>query len=206
MTKLRILVVDDHELFRLGIIALINLQDDMEAVGEAGSGREALEIIPDSDPDVVVTDLQMPSGDGLWLCHAVQRAKFEPNILVLTTFDGDFDVLNCLQAGASGFLRKDAQRDELLGAIREIGNGRQYLSPEIASKLASVIRTEHLTMREREILSFVAEGSANKEIALRLGISEGTVKSHMNNMMGKLDVAGRTEAVVTAIRRGIIRL
>lgn len=206
MDKYRVLVVDDHTLFRMGVVTLINLQDNMETVAEADSGRAAMEMIPRCQPDIVVTDMQMPNGDGLWLSQSIRRRAPNIPVIVLTTFTGDFDVLNSIQAGAQGYLSKDSPREELIGAIQSVANGRQHLSPSAAAKVATVICTEKLTGREREILANVAEGLANKEIAFRLGITEGTVKTHMNNMMAKLGVAGRTEAVVTAVRRGIIHL
>ena len=206
MSETRVLVVDDHPMFRLGVVALVDRQDGMRSIGEAGSGRDAIVMVREQNPDVVVTDLQMDNGDGLWLSHAIRREKWPAQIVVLTTFDGDFDVLNCLQAGVQAFVQKDVRGEDLVQAIREAAQGRQYISPEMAAKVATVVCSDQLTLREREILSLVAEGAANKEIAAHLGITEGTVKSDMNNMMSKLDVAGRTEAVVSALRRGIIRL
>lgn len=202
----RVFVVDDHAIFRAGLATVVDLQEDMQCVGEAESGHDASEQLTSIAADVVITDLQMPHGDGLWLASKIKSNFRRVRTLVLTTFDGDFDVLHCMQAGAHGFLGKDAPKEDLLAAVRAVALGQQYLPSELAAKVATVVRGDHLTTREREILQLVAEGLANKEVARELGITEGTVKTHMNNMMTKLEVKGRTEAVVAALRRGIIRL
>lgn len=204
--SIHVVVVDQHELFRLGVVNSLDAHSEIKVVSEANSGWSAMEAIRRLRPQVVVSDLQMDNGDGCWLCHAIEREKLGANMVMLTNFGGEFDVLNCVRAGAKGFLCKGATKYDLVAAVQHASAGRQYHSREAAAKLACVLQSDHLTGRETEILTHVAEGLANKQIASELNITEGTVKTHLNHMMAKLGVSGRTAAVVTAFRRGIIRL
>jgi two-component system NarL family response regulator len=201
-----VLLADDHPMMREGIAALISRRADMNVVAEANNGREAVELYREHRPDVVLMDLQMPIMDGFEAIQTI-RAEFpSARIIVLTTYDGDEDIYRSLYAGAVGYLLKDTSRDELLDAIRTVHHGKQLISPEIAAKLAQRIRRSELTARELEVLNQIAAGKSNHEIGMLLTISEGTVKAHVNNILTKLCVSDRTQAVITAIQRGIVHL
>jgi two-component system NarL family response regulator len=205
-TPIRILAADDHELMRAGLVAIINMQPDMKVVAEAANGEEACELFNQCRPDITLTDLKMPKMEGLGLIKHVRGIDKHAKIIVLTTFDGDEDIYRSLKAGAKGYLMKDTPRGQLIDAIRAVQKNEQFISSHIAQILSSSLDREHLTPRELEILGLIAEGFANKQIGSRLGITEGTVKTHVNSIMQKLRVGGRTEAVVSAARRGFIRL
>jgi DNA-binding NarL/FixJ family response regulator len=203
---IRILTVDDHPILRDGLTAIIELQSDMQVVGEAASGAEALAAFRSLRPDVTLMDLQMPGVGGVEAIQAI-RAEFPmARIIVLTTYASDAKAVRALKAGAVGYLLKSSVRKELLDTIRAVNAGHRRIPPEIANEIAVHAGEDMLSEREMAVLRLVAEGQANKQIAWRLLISEDTVKSHMKNIFAKLDVADRTHAVTVAVRRGIIEL
>ena len=203
---IRILAVDDHSLLRDGIAKLVGAQPDMQLVGEASNGREAIEQFRAQRPDVTLMDLQMPEMNGVdaivAICGEFPRAR----IVVLTTYTGDVQVLRALKAGARGYLLKNLLRKELLDTIRLVHAGHKKIPPEIASELAEHATDESLSEREVEVLRMVANGNANKEIGAQLDITEETVKGHLKNIMAKLGANDRTHAVTIALKRGIIEL
>lgn len=204
--KIRILVADDHFLVRMGLVALVNMESDMEVIGEAGDGVHAVEIFEKLRPDLALMDLRMPGKNGIEATREIRRKFPAASILMLTTYDGDDDIHRALEAGAQGYVLKNSTRESLIPALRAVAEGRQWIPSDIANRLASRKTFEELTPREIEVLHQLARGLANKEIADSLGISEYTVKGHLKNILGKLRVADRTEAVTTAIVRGIIHL
>ena len=204
--KIRIVIADDHFLVRMGLIALVNMEPDMEVVGEAGDGTQALEIFEKLKPDLALMDLRMPGKDGIQATLEIRNKFPDARILMLTTYDGDEDIHKALQAGAQGYVLKNSTRETLIPALRTVAAGQRWIPKDIASRLASRKTFEELTPREIEVLQKLARGLANKEIADTLGISEHTVKGHLKNILAKLRVADRTEAVTTAILRGIIHL
>jgi DNA-binding NarL/FixJ family response regulator len=206
MAAIRILVVDDHPMLREGVIALLAAEADMEIVGEAGDGVEAVERYDALLPDVMLLDMQMPRQDGETTIRIVRERHPKARIVVLTTYDGDVQASRALKAGASGYLLKSGLRRELLDTIREVHAGRRRILPEIAQEIALHAGEEALSDRELEVLRCVAGGHANKEIARALSIAEDTVKSHLRSIFFKLNVKDRTEAVVQAVRRRIIEL
>jgi len=203
--RLRILIADDHPVFRDGLKAILASAGDMEVVGEAGDGRAAVRAFKDLHPDVVLMDLRMPALDGADAIAAILRTSPDARILVLTTMDGDADIQRALRAGARGYLLKDAFREEILAAIRTVGAGRKHVSTAAATRLAEHPLGHRLTEREVEVLEQIALGRSNKEIGDALSITEGTVKSHVNAVLEKLEAADRTEAAMIALKRGIIR-
>jgi DNA-binding NarL/FixJ family response regulator len=203
---IRILTVDDHPLLREGIAAVIEGQSDMQLVGEAANGREALQVFRDCRPDVTLMDLQMPEMDGVEAIGAIHREFPEARVVVLTTYQGDAQALRAFKAGASGYLLKSMLRRELVDTIRNVHAGRWCIPPEIASGIAEHASDDALTLREIEVLRQVADGNGNKRIAHHLGIAEETVKAHMKNILAKLDANDRTHAVTIAVRRGIFHL
>jgi DNA-binding NarL/FixJ family response regulator len=216
--SIRLLIVDDQELVRTGLRLFLETQDDLEVVGEAGDGAEAIERAREVRPDVVLMDIRMPRTDGIEATARLTGAGVEPRprVLVLTTFDLDEYVFGALRAGAAGFLLKDAPRERLLEAIRVVHSGDALLSPSITRRLVEdfAARTEPLeppavvlaplTPREREVLGLVARGCSNNEIARRLVVSEATVKSHVGSILSKLGLRDRVHAVVFAYEHGIV--
>jgi len=190
--KIRILIADDHFLVRIGLIALVNMEPDMEVVGEASDGVQALAIFEKLQPDLTLMDLRMPGKDGIQATLEI-RGKFPTaRILMLTTYDGDDDIHKALQAGAQGYVLKNSTRETLVPALRSVAAGQRWIPKDIASRLASRKTFEELTPREIEVLHKLARGLANKEIGEALGISEHTVKGHLKNILAKLRVADRT--------------
>lgn len=204
--KIRILVADDHFVVRMGLIALVKTERDMEVVAEAADGNQALERYVETRPDLVLMDLQMPVKDGIQATAEIRKRFPGARVLMLTTFDGDEDIHKALQAGAQGYVLKNSTGDSLIPALRAVCAGKRWIPKDVAARLASRKSFEELTPREVEVLQRLAKGLANKEIADALGISEYTVKDHLKSIMGKLRAADRTEAVTAAIQRGIIRL
>jgi DNA-binding NarL/FixJ family response regulator len=204
--RIRILTVDDHALLREGIAAVLESQPDMTLVGEAGNGRDAIEIFRRLRPNVTLMDLRMPDMSGIQAITAI-RAEFpRARIVVLTTYGGDVHAAAALRAGAAGYLLKNLVRKELIETIRAVHSGKRRVLPEIATEIAEHVADDALTEREIEVLQGVAAGKSNKLIAAELNISEGTVKTHMKSILPKLDASDRTHAVMIALKRGILDL
>ncbi|MCY1168486.1 Response regulator protein VraR [compost metagenome] len=203
---IRVMIVDDHPVLRIGISTIIEGQEDMKLVGEATNGAEALEQFRALRPDVTLMDLQMPRMSGVDAITAIRAESENARIIVLTTYAGDAQAMRALKAGAVGYLLKSTVRKDLLDTIRAVHAGRRHIPPEIAQEIAFHAADETLSEREIAVLSNVAAGKANKEIAWALAISEDTVKAHMRSIFAKLDVGDRTQAVTAALRRGIIEL
>jgi DNA-binding NarL/FixJ family response regulator len=203
---IRVLIADDHPLLREGIAAVLAAFPDMQLVGEAADGREAVEQFRRLRPDVTLMDLQMPHLPGIEAITAIRSEFPAARIVVLTTYRGDVQALRALKAGAAGYLLKSMLRKELADVIRDVHGGRRRMPPEIAHEIAEHAADDSLSAREVEILKRVASGNANKEIAQQLGISEETVKSHMKSMLAKLAAKDRTHAVTIALKRGIIEV
>jgi len=201
---IRILTVDDHQLLREGIAAVLEGQPDMVLIGQASNGREAIESFRQHRPDVTLMDLRMPDMSGIEAITAI-RAEF-PNarIIVLTTYAGDVQAAGALKAGAYGYLLKNLVRKELLETIRVVHAGKRRVPAEIATEIAEHVADDALTEREIEVLRRVAAGKSNKMIAAELDIAEGTVKTHMKSILPKLDASDRTHAVIIALKRGIL--
>ena len=216
--SIRLLIVDDQELVRTGFRLFLETQEDLEVVGEAGDGAEAIERARELRPDVVLMDIRMPQMDGVEATARLTAAGIEPSprVLVLTTFDLDEYVFGALRAGAAGFLLKDAPRERLLEAIRVVNTGEALLSPSITRRLIEDFATradpleppaavlEQFTPREREVLVLVARGLSNREIAERLVVTEATIKSHVGSILMKLHLRDRVQAVVFAYEHGIV--
>ena len=209
MTKtgsIRILSVDDHPLLREGIAAIVNSQEDMQIVAQAGTAREALQLFRQHRPDVTLMDLRMPDMSGIDAMSAILAEFPDARVVMLTTFEGDVEIQRSLAAGARGYLLKTMPPKELVEALRQVHAGRKRIPQEIAAQLAEHIADERLTEREIEVLRRVAGGNRNREIAELLSISEETVKVHVKHIMEKLGAPDRTAAVAIAVRRGIIKL
>ncbi|WP_219844941.1 response regulator transcription factor [Microbacterium sp. MYb64] len=207
MSALTLLVVDDHPVVRDGIVGMVGSAEGIEVVGEASDGAEAIALAEVLVPDVVLMDLRMPRMDGVAALREFARRGIPSRVVVLTTFDADADVLPAIAAGATGYLLKDASRDELLTAIRGAAAGRTVLSPEVASRLVGRVRTPEaslLTPRELEILGLIADGATNRAAGDRLHVSEGTVKTHLLSIYAKLGVGDRASAVAEGFRRGFL--
>jgi DNA-binding NarL/FixJ family response regulator len=205
--RISLLIVDDHPVVRDGLRGMFESAPGFAVLGEAADGVEAVSLAADLDPDVVLMDLRMPGGNGVDAIAELTRRGARAKVLVLTTYDTDSDTLPAIEAGATGYLLKDAPRDELFTAVRAAAEGRTVLSPAVASRLVSAVRApaaESLSAREREVLGLVAKGTSNREIARVLFISEATVKTHLTHMYAKLGVKDRAAAVATAYDRGIL--
>jgi two-component system NarL family response regulator len=207
MEPIRILIADDHAVVRDGLTAVLNYQPDMTVVGHAKDGQEAVERFRELKPDVTIMDLAMPVMDGVRAIAAIRDEFPGARIVVLTTYDGDESIYRALENGAKGYLLKDCSTADLLGAVRTVHAGGAHVSAQAASQLAArAMAGPSLSPREIEVLKWIATGKSNKEIAALLFISEGTVKTHVLSIHEKLGVSDRTEAVVTAIKRGILRV
>ena len=205
-SPIRVLAVDDHPLIRAGVVAFLATEPDLQVVAEAANGEEALEQYRELRPDIVLMDLSMPVMDGLSATRAILDEFPDASVIVLTTYDGDEDIHRALDAGARGYLLKDMVAADVLNVIRTVHGGRRGIPHAVAAKLAEHTPRIPLTPREAEVLSLVAKGLSNAEVAARIGRTEGTVKVHLKNILQKLDASDRTEAVTTALRRGFIRL
>ena len=202
--RIRILTVDDHPLLREGIAAVIEGQPDMTLVAEATNGHEAIESFREHRPDVALMDLRMPDMNGIEAIRAIRTEFPTARIIVLTTYAGDVQALGALKAGASGYLLKSMLRKDLLDTIRTVHAGKRRIPPEIASEIAEHAADDALTEREIDVLRRVGSGNSNKQIAVQLAISEGTVKAHMKSILPKLGAHDRTHAVMIAVKRGIM--
>jgi NarL family two-component system response regulator LiaR len=207
--RIRVLVVDDHKVVRKGLRTFIAVNDDLELIGEAGNGEEAIEQVAALDPDVVLMDLKMPVMDGPTAIGRIRADHPDVQVVALTSFDDESMAQRALEAGAIGFLFKDAEEDELISAIRLAAKGRGVVAPEAVRALIDRANDDyqlHLTDREREVLSMVARGLTNPQISERLMISVSTVNFHVHNILDKLGAKTRTEAVAIAVREGLIGL
>jgi two-component system NarL family response regulator len=206
VTKISVILADDHPVVRDGLAAIVNQQPDMEVVAEAGDGEEAVALYEAHQPDVMVLDLRMPKLDGVAVVQRVLAAHPKAQLLIMTTYDGDEDIFRSLSQGAKGYLLKDAPRQEILFAIRAVSQDRPYTSSSIAAIALQRMARPSLTQRETGVLQLLAEGRSNKDIARRLKITEGTAKTHVKAILTKLDAMSRTEAVAVAHRRGLVHL
>jgi len=204
--RIRTLIVDDHHVVRQGLVALLNVIPEIEIVGEASDGVEAVELHRRLQPDVTLMDLQLPRLGGVAAITQIRAENPSARFIVLTTFDGDEDIFRSLQAGAKAYLLKGMTIDDLHKTIRLVHAGKTSISPAIAEKLADRMSTQELTARELAVLERIVAGRANKEIASDLSISEATVKTHVNNLLSKLGVSDRTNAATMAIQRGLVHL
>jgi len=202
----RILLVDDHPVVRFGLAAIIGTQSDLKVVGEASSGAESVELALRHQPDIVMMDLRLPGMSGVEAMKMIHQELPETRFVVFTTYRGDEDIHQALEAGAQGYVLKGASHVELLTAIRTVVRGQRYIPPSVSTSLAGRPPSSELTNRELQILELIVNGLSNKEIAAGLGITEGTVKWHVNVLLGHLKVSDRTQAAVAALRRGIVHL
>lgn len=213
---IQVLIVDDHAIVRDGIRSLLSTIPDIDVAGEASTGREAITLFNRLGPDIVLMDLVMPEMDGIQAIQAIIERQPEAKILVLTSFATDDKVFPAIKAGASGYLLKDSDSEELVRSLREVQRGESSIDPKIARKLLREISdpppqspppdVDPLTEREMEVLKLVAQGKSNQEIGQQLVISEGTVRAHVSNILGKLHLASRTQATLYALRRGLASL
>ena len=214
---IRIVVADDHRLVREGIRALLALVPDMSLVGEAKDGTEAVRVVVDARPDVLLLDMRMPGGDGLWVVRELRRRELLPSTLILSTFDDDAAALDVVRAGARGFLLKDVTLDQLVAAVRTLAAGGTMIRPLMTARAEGELATRgvqipaapdgelaDLTEREREVLRLLASGFSNREIAGALFVAEGTVKNHVSNILTKMGVRDRTRAGLKAADRGLL--
>lgn len=211
---IRIFIVDDHPVVRDGLSAILSTQPDLEVIGEAENGRQALDLCMEHQPDLLLLDLEMPEMDGVEVIRRLENASPNTRVIVFTAFDTDDRIMSALEAGAQGYLLKGAPRDELFNAVRVVHAGGSLLQPVVASRLLRHVSTtpekgspfDRLTPRELDVLKELAKGLQNKEIAAELYITERTVKFHVSSILGKLGAGNRTEAVTIAAQNGLIVL
>jgi NarL family two-component system response regulator LiaR len=213
MDKIKVLVVDDHPVVRQGLRVFLKLQETIDLVGEAADGVEAMAKVQELFPDVVLMDLVMPEVDGVAAIREIRKISPKTQVLVLTSFADDERVFSSIEAGALGYLMKDASPRDVIQAIQDVFEGKPVLHPEIAKKLMHEVSSAHeeplierLTPREREVLTLIVKGYSNQEMACELMISEKTVKTHVSNILSKLHLADRTQAAVYALREGLVKL
>lgn len=204
--KIRVIIVDDHPVVRFGIAAIIGSQPDMEVIAEANSGEEACELCTQKDADVVLMDLRLPGMTGVEAITAIQKTKPDLRFIVLTTYDGDEDIFRALGAGAQAYLLKAMSHVELGNAIRKVHAGLKFLPDTVSKALTDRPPGSDLSPRELQVLKLIVDGCSNREIGDQLGISEATVKWHVNIILSRLHVTDRTQATVAALKRGIVHL
>ena len=210
--KVRLLIVDDHAVVRQGLITFLELQEEIEIVGEASNGKEAIQKVKELEPDVVLMDLVMPVMDGLTAIKQIKLMRPETEVLALTSFADDEKVFTAIRSGATGYLLKDVQPNDLVKAVLAAERGEVQLHPEVAKKLMHEVvapakesdSLDELTEREREVLSLLGHGMSNKEIAYKISVSEKTVKAHVSSILNKLNLPGRTHAALYASKRGLV--
>ena len=203
---IRVLIADEHEVVREGLATMIGRQSDMTIVAQASDGREAVALWREQRPDVTLLDLRMPLLDGVNALRELRRHDASARVIVLTTYDTDEHIYQALKAGAKAYLLKDARREALLDCIRRVHGGETCISTDAAAKLTERVRSESLSVREREVLILMAQGKSNREIGAQLFIGETTVKSHVKSLFAKLKVLSRTQAVAVAAQSGLIEL
>jgi two-component system, NarL family, response regulator len=204
--KIRVLVADDHPVVCAGLSAIINMQPDMQTIGQAKNGKEAVRLFEEHLPDVTLMDLRMPEMGGVEAIRKIRAQYPQSGFIVLTTYQGDEDIHKALAVGAQGYLLKGMPHDELLEGIRTVHAGLRYVPEPVLQRLAERTPSSDLTGRELQILNLIVKGLSNKQIADKLGITEATVKWHVNLIFGRLNVSDRTQAAVAALNRGIIEL
>jgi len=203
---IRVLVADDHPIVREGLISLLSRFPDVKVVGEVGTGREAVDEYFRKRPDIALLDLRLPGMEGPEVIAAIRGRDTEARIIILSTFADQEDVYSAICAGAKGYLLKDAPVEELVRCVRAVHAGETWMAPRAAANLAARVGTPELTPRELQVLTHMVTGMSNKEIGAKLEIAEGTVKVHVGNIFEKLKVAGRTEAITVALKRGIVHI
>ncbi|QBD78775.1 response regulator transcription factor [Ktedonosporobacter rubrisoli] len=209
MKPIQLVIADDHPVVREGLQKMLGNQPDFEIVGEASTGAEAVKLVSQLQPDVVLMDLRMPDLDGAAATAKIRALEVKTSVLILTTYESSVDILHAIEAGATGYLLKDAKKEELFSAIRTVARGQAILAPSVTTWLLHKVRTPAqitLTAREEEILALVARGASNKQIARTMRLSEATVKSHLLHLFEKLNVSDRTAAVTAALEHGLLRL
>jgi len=204
--KIRIMVVDDHPLMRVGITAIINARTDMSVVAQAGTGEEAVALFPRHKPEITLMDLRLPGMSGVEAIAAIRSKSSNARFIVVTTYDGDEDIHRALEAGAQGYIIKGMPYQTLVDALQKVHSGGRFLPPPVARALASRLPHSDLSSRELEVLHLLVGGNSNKDIANVLGITEATVKCHVSTILMRLDVEDRTQAVVAALQRGLVHL
>jgi len=204
--KIKVMVVDDHPLLRVGITAIVNARSDMNVVAQAQTGEEAVALFPRCRPDVTLIDLKLPGMSGVATIRAIREVHPTARFIVVTTYEGDEDIHRALEAGAQGYVIKGMPYQVLVQALQRVHSGRRFLPPTVVDALASRMPDSELSAREQEVLGLLVAGKSNKEIAHSLGITEATVKSHVSAILMRLNVNDRTQAVVTALQRGLIHL
>lgn len=204
--NIRIMLVDDHYLVRVGLASIISLESDLTVCAEASTGEQAVELFRSQRPDVTLMDLRLPGMNGAEATQVMRSEDPHARVVVLSTYAGDEEIYSALQAGALAYLLKTVEREELVATIRAAALGQRRISSEVAARLAERLPRSQLSPREMDVLALVVQGKRNKEIASTLDISEGTVKVHVSNILSKLAVADRTEAVAVALQRGILKL
>lgn len=205
-TTIRVLIADDHSIVRQGLATIVDRDPEMTTIAQAEDGQQAIDRFREHQPDVTLMDLRMPQITGVEAIRAICAEFKSARIIVLTTYDGDEDIYSGLHAGARGYLLKDAKPNELLNAIRTVHRGQQYIPPDVGAKLAQRLSNPELSDRELEVLGLMAQGMSNLDIATALTIGESTVKSHVNRILSKLGASDRTQAVIIAVKRGIVNL
>ena len=204
--KIRVLIVDDHPIMRVGIAAIINGRADMITVGQAGTGEEAVALFEQCQPDITLMDLRLPGMSGVEAIRSIRGKHPEALFVVLTTYEGDEDIYQALEVGARAYIIKGMPHEALADALRRVYAGGRFIPSPVSRALAARVPDSDLSSREREVLQLLAHGESNKRIAVHLGITEATVKSHVSAILMRLQVEDRTQAVVTALQRGIVHL
>lgn len=200
------MIIDDHPVVRAGLASMLSTQGDIDVVGSASNGLEALALIEKIAPDVILIDLRMPGMSGLETIRAINSRPHPPRIIVLTSFDTDEDIYQSVGAGAQGYVLKDTPQDQLLQAIQVVNAKGRYFPADIATRLTARMARSNLTQRERQVLQLVAKGFTNKQIGLAFGISDNTARNHVNSIIEKLEVSDRTEAATIAMRQGLVSM
>jgi two-component system NarL family response regulator len=203
---IRILLVDDHPVVRAGLTSMLSTIPGLDVCGAASSGEEALQMVDSEKPDLLLLDLRMPGMTGIELLKAIRAKTSPPKTLVLTSYESDEEIYRAIEAGAQGYLLKSTPQAEIVAAIQTVHSGRHHIPPRIAARLAERMVRSALTQRELEILEMVVRGLTNKQIGHALQISENTARNHINSIIRKLDVSGRTEAATAAIQQGLVRM